>query len=386
MLGICVVIFGVQLIKTGINADTIVDTFMVAVSLAVAAIPEGLAAVVTVVLSIGVTLMSKRKAIIRHLTAVETLGCAQVICSDKTGTLTKGNFAVTDVAPKEKKDEILRLAAIAENDSNHPIARSIVACYDGEIEGGYALTNVAGFGVIATKGDDVIYCGNEKLMKSYDIPFVEHKGIGTVVYVAHNNEFVGSLLISDEIKDESVSAVGELNKMGCKTVMLTGDNEAIASDVAGKIGLSGYKASLLPQNKVEHVEQMLADKKKGEVLCFVGDGINDAPVLMRSDIGIAMGGVGSDAAIEASDVVLMQDDLTGISTAKRISKKTMRVVYENIVGSLAVKLLIMALSATGVLGAATMWIAVIGDVGVAIVAILNAMRVNKGYKTLVKQK
>ena len=194
------------------------------------------------------------------------------------------------------------------------------------------------------------------------------------------------MLISDEIKDESVSAVGELNKMGCKTVMLTGDNEAIASDVAAKIGLSGYKASLLPQNKVEHVEQMLADKKKGEVLCFVGDGINDAPVLMRSDIGIAMGGVGSDAAIEASDVVLMQDDLTGISTAKRISKKTMRVVYENIVGSLAVKLLIMALSATGVLGAATMWIAVIGDVGVAIVAILNAMRVNKGYKTLVKQK
>ena len=263
----------------------------------------------------------------------------------------------------------MRLAAIAENDSNHPIARSIVACYGGEIEGGYTLTNVAGFGVIATKGDDVIYCGNEKLMKSYDIPFAAHNGVGTVVYVAHNNEYVGSLLISDEIKDESASAVAELNKMGCKTVMLT-----------------GYKASLLPQNKVENVEQMLKDKKKDEVLCFVGDGINDAPVLMRSDIGIAMGGVGSDAAIEASDVVLMQDDLTGISTAKRISKKTMRVVYENIVGSLAVKLLIMALSATGVLGAATMWIAVIGDVGVAIVAILNAMRVNKGYKTLVKQK
>ena len=211
-------------------------------------------------------------------------------------------------------------------------------------------------------------------------------GVGTVVYVAHNNEFVGSLLISDEIKDESISAVGELNKMGCKTVMLTGDNEAIASDVAGKIGLSGYKASLLPQNKVENVEQMLKEKKKNDVLCFVGDGINDAPVLMRSDIGIAMGGVGSDAAIEASDVVLMQDDLTGISTAKRISKKTMRVVYENIVGSLAVKLAIMALSACGVLGAYSMWIAVVGDVGVAIAAILNAMRVNRGFKTLIKQK
>lgn len=344
------------------------------------------ALVVSVPLSFfaGIGAASRFGILIKGSNYLELMSKANIFVFDKTGTLTKGNFAVTDVSPADKKDDILRLAAIAENDSNHPIARSIVACYDGEIEGGYALTNVAGFGVLATKGDDVIYCGNEKLMKSYDIPFVEHKGIGTVVYVAHNNEFVGSLLISDEIKDESVSAVGELNKMGCKTVMLTGDNETIASDVAGKIGLSGYKASLLPQNKVEHVEQMLADKKKGEVLCFVGDGINDAPVLMRSDIGIAMGGVGSDAAIEASDVVLMQDDLTGISTAKRISKKTMRVVYENIVGSLAVKLLIMALSATGVLGAATMWIAVIGDVGVAIVAILNAMRVNKGYKTTVK--
>ena len=332
----------------------------------------------------GIGAASKYGILIKGSNYLEKFNKADIFVFDKTGTLTKGNFAVTDVAPKEKKDEILRLAAIAENDSNHPIARSIVACYGGEIEGGYTLTNVAGFGVIATKGDDAIYCGNEKLMKSYDIPFVAHNGVGTVVYVAHNNEYVGSLLISDEIKNESASAVAELNKMGCKTVMLTGDNEAIASDVAAKIGLSGYKASLLPQNKVENVEQMLKDKKKDEVLCFVGDGINDAPVLMRSDIGIAMGGVGSDAAIEASDVVLMQDDLTGISTAKRISKKTMRVVYENIVGSLAVKLLIMALSATGVLGAATMWIAVIGDVGVAIAAIINAMRVNKGYKTTVK--
>ena len=346
------------------------------------------ALVVSVPLSFfaGIGAASRFGILIKGSNYLELMSKANVFVFDKTGTLTKGNFAVTDVAPADRKDEILRLAAIAENDSNHPIARSIVACYNGEIEGGYTLTNIAGFGVLATKDDDSIYCGNEKLMKSYDIPYVAHKGTGTVVYVAHNKEFVGSLLISDEIKDESVSAVGELNKMGCKTVMLTGDNEAIASDVAGKIGLSAYKASLLPQNKVENVEQMLAEKKKGDVLCFVGDGINDAPVLMRSDIGIAMGGVGSDAAIEASDVVLMQDDLTGISTAKRISKKTMRVVYENIVGSLAVKLLIMALSATGVLGSATMWIAVCGDVGVAIVAILNAMRVNKGYKTLIKQK
>ena len=331
------------------------------------------ALVVSVPLSFfaGIGAASRFGILIKGSNYLELMSKANIFVFDKTGTLTKGNFAVTDVAPKEKKDEILRLAAIAENDSNHPIARSIVECYDGEIEGGYTLTNVAGFGVLATKGDDVIYCGNEKLMKSYDIPFVEHKGIGTVVYVAHNNEFVGSLLISDEIKDESVSAVGELNKMGCKTVMLTGDNEAIASDVAGKIGLSGYKASLLPQNKVEHVEQMLADKKKGEELCFVGDGINDAPVLMRSDIGVAMGGVGSDAAIEAADIVLMNDNLSGIITAKHISAKTMRIVKQNIWLALAVKIGILVLAACGI---ANMWLAVFGDVGVAVLAILNSMR------------
>ena len=344
------------------------------------------ALVVSVPLSFfaGIGSASRQGILIKGSNYLEMLDRANVFVFDKTGTLTKGNFAVTAVEPEIDKDEVLRLAAIAERDSNHPIARSIVGCYHGEIESGYTLTNVAGFGIIATKGDDVIYCGNEKLMKSYDIDFVKQNGVGTVVYVAKNGNFVGSLLISDEIKPESKQAISELNAMGAKTVMLTGDNEVIAASVAQEIGLSDYKASLLPQNKVEHVEQLLSEKKKGDVLCFVGDGINDAPVLMRSDIGIAMGGVGSDAAIEASDVVLMQDDLKGISTAKRIAKKTMRVVYENIIGSLAVKILIMALSATGVLGAYSMWIAVVGDVGVAIAAILNAMRVNKGTKTTVK--
>lgn len=344
------------------------------------------ALVVSVPLSFfaGIGSASRQGILIKGSNYLEMLDRANVFVFDKTGTLTKGNFAVTAVEPESDKDEVLRLAAIAERDSNHPIARSIVGCYHGEIESGYTLTNMAGFGIIATKGDDVIYCGNEKLMKSYNIDFVKQNGVGTVVYVAKNGNFVGSLLISDEIKPESKQAISELNAMGAKTVMLTGDNEVIAANVAQEIGLSDFKASLLPQNKVEHVEQLLSEKKKGDVLCFVGDGINDAPVLMRSDIGIAMGGVGSDAAIEASDVVLMQDDLKGISTAKRIAKKTMRVVYENIIGSLAVKILIMALSATGVLGAYSMWIAVVGDVGVAIAAILNAMRVNKGTKTTVK--
>ena len=346
------------------------------------------ALVVSVPLSFfaGIGLASRVGILIKGSNYLENMGKANVFVFDKTGTLTKGNFAVTAVEPECDKEEVLRLASVAEQSSNHPIAKSIISCYDGEVESGYTLTNVAGFGVLATKGDDVICCGNEKLMKSQGIVFEIQDGVGTVVYVARNGKFVGSLLISDEIKPESKQAISELNAMGAKTVMLTGDNAVVASKVAEEIGLSSFKASLLPQNKVEQVEQMLAEKKKGDVLCFVGDGINDAPVLMRSDIGIAMGGVGSDAAIEASDVVLMQDDLKGIPTAKRIAKKTMRVVYENIVGSLAVKIAIMVLSACGVLGGASMWVAVVGDVGVAIVAILNAMRVNKGKKSSVKSK
>lgn len=346
------------------------------------------ALVVSVPLSFfaGIGLASRVGILIKGSNYLEKMGKANVFVFDKTGTLTKGNFAVTAVEPERDKDEVLRLASIAEQGSNHPIAKSIITCYDGEVESGYTLTNVAGFGVIATKGDDVICCGNEKLMKSQGIVFEIQDGVGTVVYVARNGKIVGSLLIADEIKPEAKEAVGNLNAMGAKTVMLTGDNAVVASKVAEEIGLSSFKASLLPQNKVEQVEQMLAEKKKGDVLCFVGDGINDAPVLMRSDIGIAMGGVGSDAAIEASDVVLMQDDFKGIPTAKRIAKKTMRVVYENIVGSLAVKIAIMVLSACGVLGGASMWVAVVGDVGVAIAAILNAMRVNKGKKSSVKSK
>ena len=346
------------------------------------------ALVVSVPLSFfaGIGLASRVGILIKGSNYLEKMGKANVFVFDKTGTLTKGNFAVTAVEPECDKEEVLRLASVAEQGSNHPIAKSIISCYDGEVESGYTLTNVAGFGVFATKGDDVICCGNEKLMKSQGIVFEIQDGVGTVVYVARNGKFVGSLLVADEIKPEAKEAVGNLNAMGAETVMLTGDNAVVASKVAEEIGLSSFKASLLPQNKVEQVEQMLAEKKKGDVLCFVGDGINDAPVLMRSDIGIAMGGVGSDAAIEASDVVLMQDDLKGIPAAKRIAKKTMRVVYENIVGSLAVKIAIMVLSACGVLGGASMWIAVVGDVGVAIVAILNAMRVNKGIKSPVKSK
>lgn len=324
----------------------------------------------------GIGAASRYGILIKGSNYLEKFDKANTFVFDKTGTLTKGNFAVTKIAPERDRDEILRLAAIAEQNSNHPIARSIVAAYGKDAESGYTLTNIAGSGIVAARGEDKIYCGNEKLMQNSGISFVKEDGLGTVVYVAKNGQFVGSLLISDEIKEESRQLVGQLNSMGCRTVMLTGDNDAIAKSVASEIGLTGYKASLLPQNKVEEVDNMLAAKGKKDVLCFVGDGINDAPVLMRSDIGIAMGGVGSDAAIEASDIVLMKDDLRGISLAKRIARKTMTIASENIWFSLIVKLAILVLSAFGI---ANMWIAVFGDVGVAVLAILNAIRVNSEY-------
>ena len=324
----------------------------------------------------GIGAASRYGILIKGSNYLEQFNKANVFVFDKTGTLTKGNFAISQIVPVDRSDEILRLAAIAERDSNHPIARSVVSCYQGEIEEGYTLTNVAGAGIVAEKGDDVILCGNEKLMEENGISFVRTDGIGTVVYVAHNGLFVGSLLVSDQLKSESKSVISELKNMGCKTIMLTGDNERIAQSVAKELGLNEFKASLLPQNKVEEVQKLLQQKQPSDVLCFVGDGINDAPVLMRSDIGIAMGGVGSDAAIEASDIVLMKDDLTGISLAKRIARKTMSIVKQNIWFSIAVKVAILILSAFGI---ANMWLAVFGDVGVAVLAILNAMRVNSTY-------
>lgn len=328
----------------------------------------------------GIGAASRYGILVKGSNYLEKFNQANIFVFDKTGTLTKGNFAVAGITPEARADEILRLAAIAEHDSDHPIAKSIVARYGKETEGGYTLTNVAGAGIIAQKGAETICCGNEKLMAQNGIDYVKETGLGTVVYVAKDGKFVGSLLIADEIKPETKQVVGELNAMGCKTIMLTGDNEAIAQNVAQEVGLTGYKASLLPQNKVEEVEKLLAQKGSKDVLCFVGDGINDAPVLMRSDIGIAMGGVGSDAAIEASDIVLMKDDLKGISLAKRIAKKTMAIVFQNVVFSIAVKVAILILSAFGV---ANMWLAVFGDVGVAVLAILNAMRVNSKYEAKV---
>ena len=317
----------------------------------------------------GIGAASKKGILIKGSNYLEQLHKANIYVFDKTGTLTKGNFVVTRVFPEENKEEILRLAAIAEAGSNHPIAQSILKLVEVK-ETGYTIENIAGYGIVAKK-EDIILCGNDKLMEQRNISYVKEMGIGTVVYVAKNDKFIGSILISDEIKEETEAVIRSLNKMGGKTIMLTGDNEAIAQHVSKQIGVTEFKASLLPQNKVEEVEKLLAAKKEKDLLCFIGDGINDAPVLMRSDIGISMGGVGSDAAIEASDIVLMKDDHRGISTAKRIARKTMTIVIENIVFALGIKIAVLILSAIGI---SNMWLGVLADVGVAILAILNAMR------------
>ena len=318
----------------------------------------------------GIGAASRKGILVKGSNYLEKLNKANIFVFDKTGTLTKGNFAVTKVHSVNGED-VLRLAAIAEQNSNHPIARSVAASFKGEVDKDYVLTNVAGRGVIAQKGEDVILCGNAELLEQNGVHVADEQHCGTMVYVAHNGQYCGFVTVSDEVKSEAADALRQLGEMGCSTVMLTGDSPEVAKSVAQQLGVTNYKAALLPQNKVQEVEKLLAQKGKGDVLCFVGDGINDAPVLMRSDVGVAMGAVGSDAAIEASDVVLMRDDLSGLPLAKRLAKRTMAIVFQNIVFSLVVKVAILVLAALGI---ANMWFAVFGDVGVAVLAILNSMR------------
>ena len=316
----------------------------------------------------GIGGASRNGILVKGSSYLEKFNQANVFIFDKTGTITKGDFVVCSVNPQDKREEILHLAAIAEKNSNHPIAMSIKKAYGKEVLGDYTLTDIAGKGIIA-QGEFTILCGNDKLMKDYGISY-QSDNVGTVIHVAKDNEYVGNIVIADEIKEESKETISYLNRNGNKTVMLTGDNEAIAKDVAFKVGLSEYRASLLPQDKVYALDEYL---ESDNVVCFVGDGINDAPALMKADIGVSMGALGSDAAIEASDIVLMNDNLGSLIIAKMIAKKTMRIVYGNIIFALLVKVLILVLSAFGI---TNMWFAVFGDVGVAVICIINAMRVN----------
>lgn len=321
----------------------------------------------------GIGGASRYGILVKGSNYLEKLNKTNIFAFDKTGTLTKGNFAVSEVYPFERKEELLRLASIAEVNSNHPIAISIKKAYNKQIETGYELEEIAGKGIIARKEKDIIYCGNEKLMEENEITYEKMEVVGTIVYVAHNNEFIGSILIEDEIKEDAKEMINYLNDIDAKTIMLTGDNETIAKHVADKLQIKEYKSSLLPQNKVEEIEKLLKTKKEKDMLCFVGDGINDAPVLMQADVGISMGNIGSDAAIEASDIVLMNDNLNSISIAKKIAKKTIRIVKENIYFAISIKLIVLILSAFGI---TNMWLAILADVGVSFIAILNAMRAN----------
>lgn len=322
----------------------------------------------------GIGAASKKGILVKGGSYLEQLSKADVFVFDKTGTLTKGSFEVTQVLPEHAREEILRTAAIAERGSLHPIAQSVLHAAGDPGEEGWSLTEEAGRGVRAEKDGVLILAGNSRLMEEAGISVSVPDAVGTVVYVAKNGAYLGCIVISDALKEDSVAAVAGLKALGAKTVMLTGDNETAAAAVAKQVGVTQYAAGLLPGDKVQMVEELLDKKEKNSVLAFVGDGINDAPVLMRADVGVAMGGIGSDAAIEAADVVLMHDRLSALPVAKEIASKTMKIVRQNIVFALGIKLLVLALTPFGLV---SIWLAIFADVGVAMLAILNAMRAGR---------
>lgn len=323
---------------------------------------------------------SKAGILVKGSTYLEQLAKAEIVVMDKTGTLTKGNFAVKEIRPLAShmtQESLLEVTALAECYSNHPISLSIKNKYgkDVDISRLESAEEIAGFGVKAVVDGKVYHVGNDKLMSQIDVVVPVIEPVGTVVYTASEGRCLGYLLIMDEEKTDAAVCVAGLKKNGVKRiVMLTGDRKEAAAHVAGKLGISEYHAELLPADKVENVEKLFADKSDNGKLIFVGDGINDAPVLARADIGIAMGGLGSDAAIEAADVVIMTDEPGKIVKAMQISKKTLGIVHQNIVMALGIKFLVLILAA---LGFASMWAAVFADVGVAFLAILNAMRAMK---------
>ncbi|HKL73459.1 MAG TPA: heavy metal translocating P-type ATPase [Clostridia bacterium] len=333
------------------------------------------ALVVSVPLSFfgGIGGASRAGILIKGGNYMELLAKANIFVFDKTGTLTKGEFAIQEITPKAKADEILYYASICENGSNHPIAKSILQVKQPE-ENGYEITEIAGQGLVAQKDDNVILAGNANLMANNHIPYTANTSLGSIVYVARNGEFLGSIVIADKIKEDAKKVISALHKEKHKVIMLTGDNNTIATKISAEIGIDETYSELLPTDKVIKMENIINKKGKKDIVAFVGDGINDAPVIMRADVGIAMGGIGSDSAIEAADVVLMRDELSGITVAKKISKKTMIIVLQNIVFALAVKIIVLGLSAVGI---ASMWMAVFADVGVAFIAILNAMRAGR---------
>lgn len=333
----------------------------------------------------GIGGASAHGVLVKGSNYLEVLSKISHLVCDKTGTITKGNFKVTKInAANCSELELLTAAAKAEQNSNHPIAKSLmnelkslsVEEYNNIVNAGNdaQIKEIAGYGIEYVKNNEKILAGNHKLMDKENISYDRENAVGTIVYVAKNNKILGNVVIEDIIKDDAVSAIDKIKKMGINLVMLTGDKTEIAKDVAAKVGIDNVYSELLPQDKVEKVNWLLKNKDKDKAIAFVGDGINDAPVLAGADVGIAMGGLGSDAAIEAADIVIMDDKLTGIVKAIKIAKKTVRIVKENIVFALGVKILILILAAFGI---ANMWMAVFADVGVAFLAIINALRAMK---------
>ena len=327
----------------------------------------------------GIGAASKRGVLVKGSNYLEALNKVSVVVFDKTGTLTKGVFEVANIIPAAgyQKEQVLEYAAQAESYSNHPIAKSILATYGKPIDQKQfsGFEEISGHGISVMVQGKKVLAGNSKLMESEKIAYAACDAAGTKFYVAADGSYVGCILIADEVKPDSKCAIAELKKIGVeKTVMLTGDDEQIGKSVADELGLDAYYAQLLPDQKVEKLEMLDKQKRQGSKLAFVGDGINDAPVLARADVGIAMGGLGSDAAIEAADVVLMTDEPSKLVEAIDVAKATKRIVMQNIVIALGIKSVFLVL---GALGMAGMWEAVFGDVGVTIIAVLNAMRILK---------
>lgn len=326
----------------------------------------------------GIGSASKIGVLVKGSNFLEAVAEVTTIVMDKTGTLTKGEFKVSEIVPSGLSEErLLEIAAYGESFSTHPIAASIKEAYDNKIDTDRIkdVKEISGHGVELLFDGKEALVGNGKLLKSHNISYEEHKSGGTVVYVAYDNTFAGAIVISDTIKDGAKEAVADMKKVGVKNVvMLTGDRQKAAEEVAGELGIDTVYSELLPSDKVQKVEELLASKIGKEKVAFVGDGINDAPVLTRADVGIAMGSMGSDAAIEAADIVLMDDDVRKIASTVKIARKTLGVVKQNIVFALGVKLIVLIL---GALGVANMWEAVFADVGVSVIAILNSMRVLK---------
>jgi Cd2+/Zn2+-exporting ATPase len=365
-------------ISAATNADRFLWVYRALVLLVISC-PCGLVISIPLGYFGGIGGAAKRGILVKGSTFLDTLTAVKTVVLDKTGTLTKGVFKVAQIVPANgfSQTDLMAIAAKVESQSNHPVAKSILEAYGGKIDSSDVkdYEEIAGHGIRAKVNNQIVLAGNDRLLHRENITHDVCNAEGTIVHLAVDNRYAGYILIADELKEDAVQTIRDLKKLGVeRIVMLTGDNQAVADSVAKKLGLDSYLAELLPEGKVEAIEKLIGESRKGDKIVFVGDGINDAPVLARADVGIAMGGLGSDAAIETADVVIMADAPSQVAQAIKIARKTHNIVWQNIIFAMLVKGIFIAL---GAFGLATMWEAVFADVGVALAAIFNATRVLK---------